>query len=123
MSFGIQLSALSIDRRKEILKDLIITPNKTQYNQRPDSIHCYHVDKSNDILYLPLGLWHRYLSKFPNHHFPKIDAIFTKSLLTKETDLRHRDQDQVVVEALKLLKSKHTYIHRAAFINDKLTKT
>jgi hypothetical protein len=108
MSFGLKLSSLSDKQRKFIAKNYTIKGRSDQYNPRPPSYQCFIVNKEEDIVLLPLGVWKEYLDEHPNdYEYPKMNdnVKFTKSLLTIETDpsKRGRDQNVIVDLALKRL--------------------
>jgi len=112
MSFAIKLSSLSKSQRIETLKSITVVTSKTQYE---DAVFykCFRVDVHRDLLYLPLGIWNTFTPVFPNGNsddFMRVnkEAIFTKKLLTPNTDPSGRERDQVSIaqEALKNLEER-----------------
>ncbi len=110
MAFDLNLSTLSKIQRDSILKNLMVKPAATQYEPHPTASPCFIVDKVNDTVALPLGVWQQYLTVFPNGEGDTYDKMnpdvkFTKSLLTADTDPsgRKRDQDVIVAQALPQL--------------------
>ena len=110
MAFDLKLSTLSKTQRDSILKNLMVKPAATQYEPNPIASPCFIVDKANDTVALPLGVWQQYLTVFPNGDADTYDKMnpnvkFTKSLLTVDTDSsgRKRDQDVIAKQALSQL--------------------
>src|ERR1700690_229676 len=99
MSFTTQLSSLSKEQRVKILKQYTVKPPKTQYDPTPCAYRCFDVDIPNDLLYLPMGLMYAMDDPFKDRKFDKMNkyAVFTKELLTPETDPSGRGRDQVEV--------------------------
>lgn len=116
MAFTLKLSSLSIEEKREILKNFTVSSKKTQYNPQPQVYRCFKADKKTDTLHLPYGSWKSYIDKsigFPNgdsKDFPKMNknVKFIRDLYTPETDPsgRGRDQKPVVEEALCKLKNR-----------------
>lgn len=107
MAFQLKLSTLSKYEKEMIVKNLMVKAAPTQYDPHPKTQPCFIVDNKIDEIKLPLGVWQDYYEEFPNtQSYDKINAIFTKTLLTADTDPsgRKRDQDVIVKDALEKLK-------------------
>lgn len=110
MTFQLPLSLLSDEEKQHIIKTLVVKPTSTIYDPYPASHKCYLMNKQNNTVTLPIGLWETYVDHFPNtfnYDHMNINAKFTKTLLTADTDPmgRGRDQDIVIHEALLKLKN------------------
>lgn len=107
MTFDLKLSNLPKSYKDLILKNLIVKQLPTQYDPSPTTINCYIVNRDNDTISLPMGVWPQYLKKIPNNtEFDKMNKVtFIKKLLTIDTDpdKRGRDQDVIVKTALERL--------------------
>lgn len=120
MAFALQLSSLSEEHKKLILKNCIIKPSATQYDLNPEALQCYSTNKKEDEILLPLGCWKQFLNEndgFPNgeaEDYPQMNANakFTKPLLTIDTDpqKRKRDQDVICAEALKKIETGSVFL-------------
>lgn len=100
----------------------MIPEDANEYTKDTNYIQCFAINKSQDSLYLPLGLWKKYFTEFPNgskDDYPKLSSrTFKRKLLTKQTDPKvisgerpvsqGRDQDVVVRRALEELKNKRS---------------
>lgn len=111
---SINLSKIDQSIKNNIIKKCIYTPPKSQYNDTPSPIYCFRVNKDENTIHLPMGLWRDFSSenseeKFPDRIYPSAKFIFNKELLTKESDpKKYRDQDVVFSEAVQRLEKEHT---------------
>lgn len=113
MAFALTLSELEYEERRAILKRFTTQPEPTTYQPEPPKYRCFLASKEDDELLLPIGVWKDYVD--PDYGFPNgesdsfermnPDAVFVKTLFTKETDPkgRNRDQDVVVANAMARL--------------------
>lgn len=113
MSFQLKLSLLSEENKQYIIKNLNVKPTSTIYDPYPMLHKCYIINKHNDTITLPLGMWKYYLDAFPNgYQYDKMNskAKFTKTLLTVETDpmKKGRDQDVIIADAINHLQNDGT---------------
>ncbi len=112
MAICIEYSTLSKKVKRELKSALTTKPLQTQYDQSPNKLKCYEVDRENDIMYVPLSQWETLWDEFPSsrNKYPKTKVKFNGTLYTKETDPkgRGRDQDVVFKEAVSRLKDKHS---------------
>jgi len=115
MSFVLTLNSLSQEQRLHILRAFTVRPTKDSYAPNPPKYDCFLASQKDDCLYLPLGMWQRYVKYdlfsnnlfFPNglaDTFPKMNegACLTLPLLTIDTDPSGRKRDQNVVAKLAL---------------------
>lgn len=111
MAFSLTLSQLPIETRQQLIKNLTFKTPPTPYDPNPSIKSCYVVNREEDELLLPLGLW-KYNLKLPGFprekdNFLKMNNNITliKQPLTKETDplKRGRDQDVIIKDALNKL--------------------
>lgn len=80
----------------------VATPKVTQYVSDPDPVFMFHVDRKSGQAILPLGIYRYFMETNPNSdNGTPINVQFTKKLLCKDQDDRKRDQDVVMVQALK----------------------
>jgi hypothetical protein len=108
MAIALTKSSLSSDLFDIIERRCIIKPAKTQYSPDPIPVVCFAVNDYEDVVYIPLGIWDQLLDDFPVRPYPKTKAVCTKTPYTIDTDPKGiRDQDVVIDEAIKKLKSDH----------------
>jgi hypothetical protein len=118
MSLALTLSSLSKEERIALLKKFTVRPEKTQYDPHPPSYQCFDVDIDLDLLYVPLGIVTNNPVKYKNNiknvkknvKVMSKFCVFSKELLTPETDPtgRGRNQVEVVDIALERLKKFYT---------------
>ena len=112
MAFSLEKSSVSKKLKRQIVRELTVWEEKTEYNIKPSS-HSAFYETETDI-YLPIGQWENYLGKFPYppSDYERTKAKFTATLYTKESDPkeRGRDQDVVVSTAMKRLKKFHSVL-------------
>lgn len=125
MSIVFDYDVLTPLEKRRIKKEYTLRPKKTTYNPNPQSINVFWMQKEDEYheIHLPMGDYEKlnFASiggsssadvAFPHklEEYPKMDAKFTFSLLTKETDPmgRGRDQDVLVDQVLKRLYRCHT---------------
>lgn len=113
MAIALQISSLSPEQKEFIVDKCTITTKPDIYNPSPLTLESYKVNKVDDEILIPMGMWKSFLS--PSNGFPNGDsntypymnpeAKYVKKLLTIETDpdRRGRDQDVIVDTALKKL--------------------
>lgn len=107
---SLNLSKINETIKNNIIKKCIYTPPKSQYNDSPAPIYCFRVNKEENTINLPMGLWRVFSEEgFPNRIYPSSKFTFNKELLTKESDpKKYRDQDVVFKEAIDRLEKEHT---------------
>lgn len=113
MAIALQISSLSLEQKEFIVETCTITTKPDIYNPTPLTLESYKVNKVDDEILIPMGMWKYFLSAtagFPNgeaNTYPPMNpnAKYVKTLLTIETDpdKRGRDQDVIVDTALKKL--------------------
>lgn len=88
------------------------------YGGDRDSLQCYEIDHTQNLINAALGKWRLFTKTFPwdKTEYPSTEAVFHGKLLTKETDSEkhYRDQTTVVKEMLKKLDADHTVFLSAA---------
>lgn len=109
MSIALVLSSVTPELSSEIKKKCIAKPSKTQFNDDPDPVPCFAINRKDDTIYIPLGVWSTFLDEFPDKNFPKTNVRCKKTPYTIETDPKgYRDQDVVIAEAIERLENDHT---------------
>ena len=106
MAFYIKKDALSAQEFVLLKEKTKLSLKTTIYNPDVKTISCYR--ETIDRIYFPLGMWSDVYNAFPNKNNIKNNFWFTKTLLTKETDLLGRDQDVLAKQALVKLSSLHS---------------
>lgn len=111
MSFVLPKEKINKKVRDQVVKSCTFKPKKDMYSPDPEPIYTFKV--SNESILLPIGLWQKYYSQFPN----KIDRVLSQTNyecrakpLTPKTDPsgRGRDQPPIIAEAMAFLKKKRT---------------
>lgn len=109
---SLNLSKIDQTIKNNIIKKCVYMPPKSQYNDSPQPIYCFKVNKTENTINIPMGLWRDFEDgnpEFPNRIYPSAKFTFNKELLTKETDpKKYRDQDVVFNEAITRLEKEHT---------------
>lgn len=110
MAVSITLENIDKELKSKIIKNLRITPKKTQFNTNPSPIFIFSVNNVENKIYIPMGVYKDYFDTFPIQPYPKINITPNFELLTIDTDplKRKRDQNIVVKQALEKLKENHT---------------
>lgn len=112
MAVSLNLKNIDKETKSKIIKNLRITPKKTQFNTNPSPIYMFCVNNVEDKIYFPMGVYKDYFDTFPIYGkiYPTINISPSFELLTVDTDplKRKRDQNIVVKEALGKLKENHT---------------
>ena len=119
MAFALRYSSLSKKQLYTIIMETSVSEKKSLFSDTAPTVHrSFIINETEDIIYLPMGLWKKYSTpvekgKLPLHpngtpdDFPKMNkkAKFIKELLTPETDPsgKKRDQVSIVTEAMKQL--------------------
>lgn len=107
MSFVVDLKDLSMEQKKFIKNNCIVESPETQYADET-KMECFRITSGK--VFLPFGLWKRFLNGPPIYKGRKsaINIDFTGVLLTRDTDIKKRDQDVIAAEALRSLKENRT---------------
>lgn len=109
MAIALELSSVTPELTREISKVCTIKPSASQYNEDPEPIICYAVNKKDDAVYIPMGAWKHFLNVFPDRDYPTTKVVCKKTLYTLDTDPKGcRDQDVVAEEASIRLERDHT---------------
>lgn len=108
MSFEVPIDDFSLEEKKEIQTLCNIVCKGSKYVQE-SKIVCYRIDEESDRIFLPLGLWSKFLHAFPEPYSRPVEikVSFTGTLLTRDTDEKKRDQDVIVRESMEILKRDH----------------
>lgn len=112
MAIALQISSLTPEQKAFIVDKCTVVTKPDIYNPTPLTLESYKVNKVDDEILIPMGMWKHFLDPllgFPNgeaNTYPQMNpnATYTKTLLTVETDPLKRGRDQDVTMALALEK-------------------
>jgi hypothetical protein len=110
MAMCLSKSSLSKKYKKKI-STFTVETLKDEYNPQTKTYKAYSVE--DDDVYIPIGQWRRFFSKFPYRvsDYPSFrNCHFKGELLISTEDIRNRDQDVVAKESLKLLHKNNTVL-------------
>ena len=106
MAFALKFSTVDEETMNLITRVCVVTPAVTQYNDSPEPVACFAINKSEDRIYLPLGVWTQFLNDPPERKWPRTKVKCLKEPFTTKTDPKgYRDQNVVVEEAWDILKN------------------
>src|ERR1700684_760247 len=103
MSIVVNLNDLTL-QQKEYIKSVCVIPLTPDDYRETKKCVCFRV--VDDKISLPFGLWKKFNKENTGH--PPIDITFKGELYSKETDVKGRDQDEIVKEALAVLSYAHS---------------
>ena len=110
MAIALSLSSITDELRKLIHKLCIVKPNKNIYEDDPKPVVCFAVNKEENSIYVPFGLWRNFLDPEQiEWDYPKANINVNFEPYTTETDPDGcRDQNIVIPEALERLEENRT---------------
>lgn len=111
MAFSVGLNDLEEDECTFIRSKFTVKRKKDLYNDNPEKVECFAVNKEEGKVYLPLGSWDDFYKEFPHFEedYPEANVRFKRKLYTLKSDPRKiRDQDVVAKEAISKLEERHT---------------
>ena len=111
MAFALKLSSIDTETFAKITQVCVVTPKPTPYCEAPIPVQCLAVNPEEDRVYLPLGVWKKFLDDPPvrrgkeSRGWPKTQVKCHRIPFSPETDPKgYRDQNIVVEEAWAILR-------------------
>lgn len=114
MSVPLTWSSLRPSEQQQLTRDHQLRLPPTTYCPKPVSFPLYSLDVDQDTVYVPMGSWPKYFTKFPTtiNDYPQSlgNLPRCKSLYTRDSDPtgQGRDQVTVVTEATRQLQTQHS---------------